>query len=215
MSQYTSPRRSADMEAEGTQVTLEMRDASESVLQIIETLDKPIKIIGIAGSSGSGKSTLAHELTPTPLGMDGFYLGGDAQTNFDHPDSLAMEEFGTHLLAIKNGAMTIQVPQYDFSTHRRMETNVTFTHNGLVVVEGIYGLFGKFRKLFDLTIFVEADPETCLERRIQRDIRERGRQREDVIAQWNTTVRPMYDEHISKQKNGADIVVVNNEVLRL
>ena len=185
---------------------------------------KPI-LIGIAGCSGSGKTTLAAELARQLNGMvfplDLYYrdlsqfpLDMRDKRNFDHPDSLESELIIEHVRALAHG-QTIQRPVYDFSTHSRVAGAFDAVEpSKFILVEGILALhYPELHPLFDFSIYVDAPNEICLKRRIYRDMRERGRTKASVIAQFEATARPMADLYVVPSKSRATITVTGTENL--
>lgn len=180
-------------------------------------------IIGIAGGTGSGKTTvvrniLKHLNTENVLvvSQDNYYkdhnelsLEERQKINFDHPRSIDFELLTEHVMKLKNGEI-IEQPVYSFITHSRTdETMVTHPKN-VIIVEGILVLTNpELRELFDVKIFVHADSDERLIRRIQRDITERGRDLEEVLNRYRTTLKPMHEQFIEPSKIHADIIVPN------
>ncbi|GAB4503277.1 MAG: uridine kinase [Anaerolineales bacterium] len=178
-------------------------------------------VIGIAGGSGSGKTTVAQEILQRVgsariafLQHDSYYkdLSGlppaqRAEVNFDHPNSLETELLISHIEQLKRG-QPVAVPVYDFATHSRTDKTFTVTPRGVIIVEGIL-IFVEpaLRNLFDVKIFVDTDADIRLIRRIQRDISERGRTVENVIKQYQATVRPMHLEFVEPSKRYADVII--------
>ena len=175
--------------------------------------------IGIAGGSGSGKTTIAEALTETIDGVafikhDAYYrhqphltFEQRARVNYDHPDSLETPLLVRHLEALRAG-QPIEQPVYDFAQHLRSESSITVAPAPVVVLEGILVLADRdLRELMDLKVFVDTDADLRLARRIERDIRERGRTAESVIAQYLRTVRPMHLEYVEPSKRFADIII--------
>jgi len=178
-------------------------------------------VIGIAGGSGSGKSTFADlvranldDCDLVVIRHDAFYRPLDhlpvkerKKFNFDHPDSL-----DTPLLiaALENllAGKTVQVPEYDFSLHTRKETCQVISPPSVLIVEGIL-IFSdaRLRRLFDMKIFIDTDDDDRLMRRIRRDINERGRSLDEVLAQYQRTVKPMQLEFVEPSKRWADIII--------
>lgn len=130
-----------------------------------------------------------------------------AEVNFDHPDSLETELLIQHVKQLKAG-QAIEVPIYDFSKDRRTDRTFTVQPRSVILVEGIL-IFAepKLRKLFDIKIFVDTDPDIRFIRRLQRDISERGRSTESVIKQYLATVRPMHLDFVEPSKRYADIII--------
>jgi len=178
-------------------------------------------VIGIAGGSGSGKTTVAQEILQR-VGPDRIaYIQHDsyykdltglpptqrAEVNFDHPNSLETELLIEHVEQLKHGH-TIEVPIYDFSTHSRTDKTFTVTSHGVIIVEGILIFVeAALRSLFDVKLFVDTDADIRLIRRLQRDITERSRTVENVIKQYQTTVRPMHLEFVEPSKRYADVII--------
>lgn len=184
-------------------------------------------IIGIAGASGSGKTTTAQQLLNhygeadcTIISADNYYkdlshltLEERGKINFDHPDSIDFELLAKQLRALKWGA-SIEIPTYNFATHSR-EKNKTIKVDPkkIIIIEGIL-IFHPEEVLekLDVTIFVETKLETCNSRRIERDIKERGRTREQVLAQLEETVIPMYHKFVAPTQDSANFTFSNNSV---
>ena len=178
-------------------------------------------VIGIAGGSGSGKTTVAQEILqrvgPSQIAFlqhDSYYkdLTGLPPTqrmeaNFDHPNSLETELLIQHIESLRDGKPA-EVPIYDFATHSRTAQTFTVQPRRVVLVEGIL-IFAEpeLRKLFDVKIFVDTDPDLRFIRRLQRDITERGRTTESVIKQYQSTVRPMHLEFVEPSKRYADVII--------
>lgn len=176
-------------------------------------------LIGIAGGSGSGKTTIAEALVHSIAGVafiqhDAYYrtfphLSYDERSrlNYDHPDSLETELLVRHLQELRQGR-SIQRPVYDFSQHLRSVQVVVIAPAPVVVVEGILVLADRgLRDLLDLRVFVDTDPDLRLARRLERDIRERGRTVASVLDQYLTTVRPMHLEFVEPSKRHADLII--------
>ena len=184
-------------------------------------------LLGISGASGSGKSTFAINLAKKfpkenvlIIAQDSYYkdlsglsLEERSNQNFDHPDSLDFKLLKEHLTALKNGEL-IKQPVYDFNTHSRKKDFVEVVSKKLIILEGTLLLSQKtIYEEFDCKIYVNLEESVCLERRIERDVLERGRSREMVLKQYNATVKPMFDKFIEPSQTNADMIVpgVNNE----
>jgi uridine kinase len=130
-----------------------------------------------------------------------------AQVNFDHPNSLESDLMTAHLLQLKQWH-SIEMPVYDFTQHMRTTETVHIEPRRVIVVEGIL-IFSEpeLRKLFDVKIFVDTDPDLRFIRRLHRDITERGRTTESVITQYLNTVRPMHLEFVEPSKRYADVII--------
>ena len=182
-------------------------------------------IIGIAGGTGSGKTTVVHqimnELPQTEVGIisqDSYYKDNSnlsfderALINFDHPRAIDFDLLVNHLQELKAGN-TIDQPVYSFVTHNRTDDTV-FTHpRKVMIVEGILILaHPELRDLFDVKIFVHADSDERLIRRLKRDIAERGRDMDEVLNRYQTTLKPMHQQFIEPTKAFADIIIPNDK----
>ncbi len=182
-------------------------------------------IIGIAGGTGSGKTTVVHqimnELPQTEVGIisqDHYYkettqLSFDerALINFDHPRAIDFELLVEQLKALKAGEV-INQPVYSFVTHNRTDDTVVTHPRKVMIVEGILILANaELRALFDVKIFVHADSDERLIRRLKRDIAERGRDMEEVLARYQNTLKPMHEQFIEPTKAFADIIIPNDK----
>jgi uridine kinase len=181
--------------------------------------DRPL-FIGLAGGSGSGKTTIAEEVVDRLEGRvallhhDAYYrnmveLTFDERTrvNYDHPSSLETELLVKHLESLRSG-VAIEHPVYDFASHLRSSETVRMEPARVVIVEGILVLSdSQLRSELDLKIFVDTDPDLRLARRLERDISERGRSVESVIAQYFATVRPMHLEFVEPSRRYADLII--------
>lgn len=181
-------------------------------------------VIGIAGGTGSGKTTVVHQimnqLPQTEVGVlsqDHYYRATTdlsyeerAKINFDHPRSIDFELLYEHLKALKEG-QTIEQPVYSFVTHNRIDDTILTNPRKVMIVEGILILADKkLRELFDIKIFVHADPDERLIRRLKRDIAERGRDMEEVLNRYQGTLKPMHEQFIEPTKAFADIIIPND-----
>jgi len=178
-------------------------------------------VIGIAGGSGSGKTTVANTILKQVGAENIVYLPHDAyykdistlqesqraQINFDHPDSLESDLMVQHIQNLKDWR-PIELPTYDFTNHSRKDETILIKPQSIVIVEGIL-IFAErdLRKSFDVKIFVDTDSDLRFIRRLQRDIRERGRTTASVIEQYLKTVRPMHLEFVEPSKRYADVII--------
>jgi uridine kinase len=178
-------------------------------------------MIGVAGGTGSGKTTvleaIAKRIGPeriTLVSHDWYYrdfvdLPRDVldRKNFDHPESLETDLMIRHLRALKQGA-TAEAPVYDFRVHRRTAETRRLEPRKVILVEGIL-IYAEpeLRRIFDVKIFVDTDADIRLIRRIKRDIAERSRTLDSVVAQYEATVRPMHLEFVEPSKRWADLIV--------
>ncbi len=189
-----------------------------------EAPTKPI-VIGIAGCSGSGKTTLARELTTqldaTLFPLDLYYrdlsqfpLDTRHKLNFDHPDSLESELIIEHVRGLAAG-QPINRPVYDFKTHSRVPDSFdTITPTSVVIVEGILALhYPELLPLYQFSIYVNAPNEVCLNRRIYRDMLERGRTEQSVRDQFEATAKPMADLYVLPSAAHATITVEGTDSL--
>ena len=180
---------------------------------------KPI-LIGIAGGTGSGKSTFTNRIKDafgdkiSILYHDNYYKAHDEmpfeerkKLNYDHPDAFDTELLIEHIKALKSG-QSITCPTYDYSQHNRAKKTITVEPRKVILIEGILTLCDcRLRELMDIKIFVDADADERILRRVLRDTKERGRDIENIIDQYLTTVKPMHYLYVEPTKSYADIVV--------
>lgn len=188
---------------------------------INEDPNRKIMVVGIAGGTGSGKTTLAG-LILDKIGRDTIaYLPHDAyyrdqkdlpfevraKANYDHPNSLETELLIEHIRQLEE-SRAIERPVYDFTNHHRKTETVRVSPQPVILVEGILIFVEKeLRNLFDMRIYVDTDADIRFIRRLTRDIEERGRTVQSVIAQYTRTVRPMHLEFVESSKRYADIII--------
>ena len=177
-------------------------------------------IIGIAGGTGSGKSTFTRKLKKefkddvAVLYHDNYYrdqsdipLEERRKTNYDHPDAMETELLVRQLQELKEGK-TIQCPTYENTLHTRSSEVVTVEPKKVILLEGILVLADeRLRDLMDIKVYVEADADERILRRIIRDVKERGRDMEGVVEQYLTTVKPMHYLYVEPTRSTADIVI--------
>lgn len=181
-------------------------------------------IIGIAGGTGSGKTTVVNQIVkqlPSDevcvISQDSYYretnnLSYEERTkiNFDHPRAIDFELLIKHLKELRK-SKTINQPVYSFVTHNRTKETVKTYPRKVIIVEGILILNNEeLRDLFDIKIFVHADTDERLIRRMRRDITERGRDIDEVLNRYQTTLKPMHRQFIEPTKNFADIIIPND-----
>lgn len=175
-------------------------------------IEKKPFILGIAGGSGSGKSYISKRILEHVegkiLSVDDYYKNGSEGCNFDVPRQLDLELLREHLEMLQKGE-TIKKPIYDFKTHSRIGEE-DFKVEGVIILEGLFALNNLFIDILDFRIFVEAPEEVRLERRMKRDVLERGRTGESVLKQWKETVEPNFVKHILPQKEIADLLILNS-----
>ena len=182
-------------------------------------------IVGIAGASASGKSLIAstiyNELKDKvgdhQIGVitedcyykdqSGLSMEDRVKTNYDHPNALDHDLLCDHLEQLMAGE-TVQVPEYSYTEHTRVEDTSTFTPKKVIILEGILLLTDpRLRELMHASIFMDTPLDICLLRRVKRDVQERGRTMESVLKQYQNTVRPMFMQFIEPSKQYADIIV--------
>ena len=177
-------------------------------------------IIGVAGGTGSGKSTFTNRLKEafgdkiTVIYHDNYYKCRDdipfeerKKLNYDSPDAFETDLLIKHLKALKNGE-PILCPVYDFTVHNRSGKTVLVKPSDVIVVEGILVLCDTtLRSMFDIKIYVEADADERILRRVIRDVKERGRDVEGIAEQYLTTVKPMHYIYVEPTRALADIVI--------
>jgi uridine kinase len=186
-----------------------------------EAETKPGVALGVAGGTGSGKTTVAEAILEAVgrdriswLAQDSYYRDVEWESedqllrhNFDHPDAIDHELLVQHLQMLKSG-QDVEIPIYDFVTHRRTPATITMPARPVILLEGILILASKrLRKLLDFKIFVDTDADVRLIRRVRRDMSERGRDLQDVFRQYSETVRPMHLEFVEPSKRWADVIV--------
>jgi uridine kinase len=182
-------------------------------------------IIGIAGGTGSGKTTVVHqimnELPQTEVGIisqDSYYketnnLNYDERIkiNFDHPRSIDFDLLVQHLKDLKN-EKAIDQPVYSFVQHNRTGDTIHTLPRKVMIVEGILILTNpELRDMFDIKVYVHADSDERLIRRLKRDIAERGRDMEEVLNRYQNTLKPMHEQFIEPSKAFADIIIPNDK----
>ncbi|MEL4454454.1 uridine kinase [Lutimonas vermicola] len=181
-------------------------------------------ILGIAGGTGSGKTTVVTQILNelpedevTVISQDSYYKRNDDLTyqerchiNFDHPNAIDFELLIDHIRHLKSG-QSIEQPVYSFVTHNRVQDTVITHPKRVVIIEGILIFTDKqLRDLIDIKVFVHADSDERLIRRMKRDIQERGRDINEVLERYQTTLKPMHQEFIEPTKNYADLIIPND-----
>lgn len=184
-------------------------------------------IIGVTGGSASGKTSVCKAIVDKlnipwvqMLSMDRFYKGltpeqehiaHEGNYNFDHPDAFDLDKMVSTIQELKTGKV-VDVPIYDFTTHSRLSETDRLYGVDVVIVEGILVLYDeRVRNLLDLKIYVDTDSDHRLARRIDRDVRERGRTVHGVLAQYMATVKPSFEQYILPTKRYADLIIPWND----
>lgn len=185
-------------------------------------MTKPF-IIGIAGGTASGKTTVAQKIASTfPEGiaalmdLDSYYkdlshleIEDRKKQNFDHPDAFDFDLLIEHLKELRQGHK-IEKPIYSFKEHTRLEKKEIIHPAQVIILEGILVLYPEsIKELIDFAIYVDTDDDIRLSRRLERDVKERGRTLEGVLNQYFETVRPMHKAFIDPSKRNADIIIPN------
>ena len=177
-------------------------------------------VIGIAGGSGSGKTTLLKNIIGTfgpaitVISHENYYKRHDEMTyeercklNYDEPAALETDLMVRQLEQLRRGE-EILCPVYDFTVHNRSDETILIKPERVIIVEGILIFENEaLRNLMDIKIFVDADADVRICRRIKRDVNKRGRSLESVITQYQETVKPMHEKYVEPSKKYADIVV--------
>ena len=182
------------------------------------------KVVLVGGGSASGKTyVLRKVLEKIPedkvakISLDDYYkdfkdlsFEERAKINYDHPKAFDWKLMYSQLRALKDG-QTIEKPVYDFTTHSRSDKTEIVEPKDLIIIEGIMALVNKdLRSLGDLNVFISASRERRLVRRINRDMKERGRTYDSIIEQYFTTVLPMFEEIIAPSQYYADLIINND-----
>ncbi len=181
---------------------------------------KDVFVIGVSGGSASGKTTVANRLkeefgsSVELLSHDFYYYPHDdlpfearVKLNYDHPNAFDTQRMITDIKKLKLGEM-IERPVYSYKEHTRLAETVRVNPSSVIIVEG-FMIFenAELRSLLDIKIFVDTDADERLIRRIIRDVNERGRSLDSVIAQYTGTVKPMHEQFVEPYKKYADIII--------
>ena len=185
-------------------------------------------VIGIGGGTGAGKTYLANKLVETyseesiaVINQDSYYKDLSympyeerIKQNFDYPESIDINLFRSQLEQLINGK-AIEMPTYDFSRHKRLRTTTHIPCSSIIIVEGIFVLYYlQLCKLCTIRVFIDASEDIRFKRRVDRDIKERGRTKEAVKTQYQSTVQPMHKKFVEPSKNNADLIVKGEYRLR-
>lgn len=179
-----------------------------------------IKIIAVAGGSASGKSSIVRHIDEyfkddlIVIGHDNYYKAHDdisfedrAKLNYDYPGAFDNDLFYEHLLKLQNG-QSIEMPTYDYTKHTRSDKTITINPTKIILIEGILVLENKkIRNITDTKVFIDADSDVRLQRRILRDTKERGRSLDSVLEQFIKQVKPMHEKYVEPTKKYADIII--------
>lgn len=183
-------------------------------------MKKPI-FIGISGGSGSGKTTIVNRIySEVPekcisiIEHDAYYKDQShltyderCKTNYDHPFAFDTDLFVEHIQDLKNGQI-IDKPIYDYEIHNRKKEKIIVEPKEIIIVEGLLVFYEeRIRDLLDIKIFVDTDADIRIMRRIMRDMKDRGRSLDSIMAQYINTVRPAHEQFIEPSKKYADIIV--------
>ena len=177
-------------------------------------------MIGIAGGTGSGKSTFTNRIKNrfgdevTVIYYDNYYrrqvgvpFEERRKVNYDHPEALETDLLLEHLHMLKAGH-AIDCPVYDYSIHNRSDKIIRISPSPIIIVEGILVLAdARLRDMLDIRIYVDADADERILRRVERDVRERGRTFDDIMEQYLTTVKPMHNMYVQPTRYLADVVI--------
>lgn len=180
-------------------------------------------IIGIYGGTGSGKTTIVNMIAShfssndiEIISQDSYYKDNSdisyedrCKLNFDHPDAIDFNLLHKHLKNLRKGE-TVEQPIYDFKIHNRLKKTIQIKPKKILILEGILIMFhAEIRSIFDLKIFINANSKTRMERRIKRDIAERGRSRDEVLKRYIETLKPMHEKFIEPTKIYANYIIEN------
>lgn len=185
---------------------------------------KPM-VIAIFGGSNSGKTTLASIINnkfkndTMLISQDRFYYGTNnhdtvktiEDTNYDHPKSIAFDEYVECVKKAKNG-YDINVPIYDFLTHSRSDETEFLEFKPIIIIEGILIMTcPELVDLCDFKVYVHAELDTMYRRRCKRDKKERHRTEEQINAQWDRDVKPMFLKYVKPSSSEANITINNDQ----
>jgi uridine kinase len=180
-------------------------------------------IIGIYGGTGSGKTTIVNMIAShfssndiEIISQDSYYKDNSdisyedrCKLNFDHPDAIDFNLLHKHLKNLRKGE-TVEQPIYDFKIHNRLKKTIQIKPKKILILEGILIMcHAEIRSIFDLKIFINANSKTRMERRIKRDIAERGRSRDEVLKRYIETLKPMHEKFIEPSKIYANYIIEN------
>lgn len=179
-----------------------------------------VKIVAVAGGSASGKSSIVKQIDQTfkddliVIGHDNYYKAHDdisfeerSKLNYDYPGAFDNELFYDDLIKLQNG-QSIDMPTYDYTIHTRSKETIKISPTKIILIEGILVLEDKkIRDITDTKVFIDADSDIRLQRRILRDTKERERSLESVLEQFIKQVKPMHEKYVEPTKKYADIII--------
>ena len=180
-------------------------------------------IIGIYGGTGSGKTTIVNMIAShfssndiEIISQDSYYKDNSdisyedrCKLNFDHPDAIDFNLLHKHIKNLRKGE-TVEQPIYDFKIHNRLKKTIQIKPKKILILEGILIMcHAEIRSIFDLKIFINANSKTRMDRRIKRDIVERGRSRDEVLKRYIETLKPMHEKFIEPTKIYANYIIEN------
>lgn len=179
-----------------------------------------VKIIAVAGGSASGKSSIVKHIDEyfkddlIVIGHDNYYKAHDdisfdqrAKLNYDYPGAFDNDLFYEDLKKLQKGN-SIEMPTYDYTVHTRSKETVTINPTKIILIEGILVLEDKrIREITDTKVFIDADSDVRLQRRILRDTKERGRSLDSVLEQFIKQVKPMHEKYVEPTKKYADMII--------
>ena len=179
-----------------------------------------VKIIAVAGGSASGKSSIVKHIDRhfkddlIVIGHDNYYKAHDdisfdqrAKLNYDYPGAFDNELFYEDLKKLQK-SQSIEMPTYDYTVHTRSDKTITIHPTKIILIEGILVLEDKnIRDITDTKVFIDADSDVRLQRRILRDTKERGRSLDSVLEQFIKQVKPMHEKYVEPTKKYADIII--------
>jgi len=180
-------------------------------------------IIGIYGGTGSGKTTIVNMIAShfssndiEIISQDSYYKDNSdisyedrCKLNFDHPDAIDFNLLHKHIKNLRKGE-TVEQPIYDFRIHNRLKKTIQIKPKKILILEGILIMcHAEIRSIFDLKIYINANSKTRMERRIKRDIVERGRSRDEVLKRYIETLKPMHEKFIEPTKIYANYIIEN------
>ncbi|MDD3142009.1 MAG: uridine kinase [Lachnospiraceae bacterium] len=177
-------------------------------------------VVGVAGGSASGKTTIVNKISDyfgddiVVISHDSYYKAHDnmeyderSRLNYDHPESFETERMAEDVRSLIKGR-SIKMPIYDYANHNRSKETILINPKPVIILEGILILENKeLRDLMDVKVYVDADADERLMRRIKRDMAERARSIDSILVQYTKTVKPMHEEFIEPSKKYADVII--------